>query len=64
MDVQGVSLSTANSMDTQGVSISAASSMDMYGVYLSTNISMEVQNWRARSIDVQCAGCVTFHCQQ
>jgi hypothetical protein len=43
MDVQGASLSTANSMDMQGVSSSIISSVDMQDVSISTASSMGVQ---------------------
>ncbi len=43
MDVQGVSLSTANSVAEQGVSLSTANSVAEQGVSLSTANSVDVQ---------------------
>jgi hypothetical protein len=42
-DVQGVSLSTANSLHVQGVSLSTANSLHVQGVSLSTANSLHVQ---------------------
>ncbi len=43
MDVQGLSISTANNMGVHGVSLSTASSMDVKGVSISAASGVDVQ---------------------